>query len=107
VEEPARFAFYHSRDFLLIACWNFAYSWTDSFACPQGKRLCPEDLRMKQWSTNPPDLFAPPPQKIALTPEQRTALRKLLEVLLREAVHASHCSGAEDSREVGHDKHHA
>ena len=62
---------------------------------------------MKQWSTNPPDLFAPPPQKIALTPEQRTALRKLLEVLLREAVHASHCSGAEDSREVGHDKHHA
>lgn len=62
---------------------------------------------MKQWSTIPLDLFAPPPQKLALTPEQRTALRKLLEVLLREAVDASHRCGAEDSREVGDDKHHA
>jgi hypothetical protein len=106
VKKPARFAFYHSRDFLLIACWNFAYSWTDSFACPQGKRLCPEDLRMKQRSIIPPDLFAPPLQKNALTSQQRTALRKLLEVLLREAMDASHRSGPED-KEVGDDKHHA
>ena len=105
MKKPARFASYHSRDFLLIVCWNFGYSWTDSFACPQGKRLCPEDLRMKQWSTIPRDLFAPPLQKNALTPQQRTALRKLLEVLLREAMDASHRSGTED-KEVGDDKHH-
>jgi len=61
---------------------------------------------MKQWSTIPPDLFAPPPPQIALTSEQRTALRKLLEVLLREAMDASHRNGAE-VKEVGHDKHHA
>jgi hypothetical protein len=62
---------------------------------------------MKQWSIIPPDLFALPPQKITLTPEQRTFLIKLLEMLLREAMDASHRSRAEDNKEVSDDKDHA
>jgi hypothetical protein len=57
---------------------------------------------MNQWPTT--DLFAPP-LKAALTSEQRIVLRKLLEVLLREAMDAAHRNGAE-GKEAGDDKHH-
>jgi len=79
----------------------FAQLSTDSWS-PPGSKLV-EDVAMRRWTPNPPDLFKTPLSS-ELPPPQRAIALDLLKALLKEAMFSTEGRNQSDSREAGDDQ---